>query len=126
MTKNLCLDSKDPKNVIFAVTLDGYILILIQRSQSSPTTLECASCQASVASKSEDAGSIDLYKWSLCIRNGDDSAWEEPQIQTFVCSRLLYLIKTQAVYKFVAHSRKRFESGGALLVRDACGSRSIL
>ena len=45
-----------------------------------------------------------------------ETAWEEHQVQNFICSRFLALIESQAVYKYIAYSGNIEENGDALLV----------
>lgn len=92
------------------------MLILLQHVQDSQSPIRCASCKVSVGTTGGTRGCIQLDKWSLCIRNNGETTWEEHQTQNFVCSRLLALIESQAIYKYIAYSGNIAETGDALLV----------
>lgn len=95
------------------------MLKLLQNLQDPRSSLRCASCKVPVGTTSTTRGCIQLDKWSLCIRNNGEGAWEEHQVQNFVCSRLLASIECQALYKYIAYSGNITEIGDALLVSAA-------
>lgn len=58
-----------------------------------------------------------VYKSSVCLRNGEGTEWDKPNVQGLICAKIHELINSQAVYKFVAHSSNIEDSADALMVR---------
>lgn len=57
------------------------------------------------------------------MRKSESLEWEEHSMQSFVCAKLLGLIKTQAVRKFVIYSENPKEDTKSLLVGRTFESR---
>lgn len=60
---------------------------------------------------------VRLHKSSVYLRNGEGAGWDKPNVQGLICAKLHELIRSQAVYKFVAHSSNFEDSSDALMVR---------
>ena len=88
----------------------------LQQSENTPRSAICASCKAPVATIEEDQGCVQLDKWSLCIRENENMAWEEHQVQQLLCSQFLALIESQATYKYVVYNGIPEDSVDALSV----------
>ena len=70
----------------------------------------------SVGIKSRGRDEIQLYKWSLSVRQSEGEAWEDRQVQSFIYSQLSSMIEGQAIHKFVAYSGVLEDSEDAILV----------
>ena len=88
----------------------------LQQSESTSTSANCTSCKTPVAMIEEDQGCVNLDKWSLCIRDNENMAWEDYQVQQFLCSQFLALIEIQATYRYVAYNGNPENSAHALSV----------
>ena len=115
LSKNLSWWSFQCLSLIYG---HGYKLTcsLLQRDAISETAVQCASCHGLLGDYERSSESIKLFKWALSLRIRRDWAWREYKAQNLICAQLLELIRSQAVYKFVAHGGDTEDAAKAVLV----------
>ena len=65
----------------------------------------------------EELGCFRLDKWNLRLRRGVNAAWEQNDVENFICAQLLELMDAQGVRKFVAYRGELSEASEGLMVR---------
>ena len=90
--------------IYFLNPSSGYMLIWNQRDTNYVPGVQCASCDAGLGIDDQSSGSLKFFRWSLCLRSSEGAAWEEDKVQSLISARILDLISSQAVHRFVAYS----------------------
>lgn len=78
--------------------------------------IRCESCQSTLGSYDEHSRSVRLDMWSTIINSDGKSGWIEHSIQKLLCARMLELIDSQAVYRFLAYDNSLERSINSILV----------
>ena len=79
----------------------------------------CSKCEVPLGSKDDSLNRLGLHKWSVLVRRAADTAWEQNNLENFICAQLLELMDSQGVKKFVTFHGKLGDATDGLLVRSS-------